>query len=187
MSFVLVAIAVSNPSSPGAQVLEPQLKVPVVHEFRVDGACGAAALVMVYSYYNVTVTQEELFQAYAQQDPKDGSYAIYPTAMVGDAQHRCFSATSACLNLDDSEGVASSLAAFIARGIPLIVLQRYAVSDTNFGHYRVVVGLSNGSVMVNDPAVGTSFQVWVLSDFIAVWREVHGNLYGSGIYVAIWK
>lgn len=122
-----------------------------------DYTCGPVAVMMVLRHFGFAAGRTSLRRALATTE-EDGTARLNIVRFLrgrGLAVHVHAGAT------------VGELRAFLGAGIPVIV--NYREPDDNIGHYAVVVGVSGGRVVLNDPYHGRGFSVTVRV-FAARWR-----------------
>ena len=103
--------------------------------------CGPACLTMVLRYWGVNITQKEI--AAEIYDPV--THLTYISDMEEYPRRFNFTVESMFSDIDE-------LKELIKNGYPVIVLQKYSLTDT-YGHFRVVLGYNDRTkiIMTNDP------------------------------------
>jgi ABC-type bacteriocin/lantibiotic exporter with double-glycine peptidase domain len=102
--------------------------------------CGAASLTMVYKYYNVDASMTKIYQ-----EIKGKGGGISCSALEGHASKLLKTGW-------DVASTADTIKEFISRDIPLIARVH---SESRSGcHYVVIVGYTNKSFIIRDPAKG---------------------------------
>ncbi len=130
--------------------------------------CGPSVLQMIYAYYGLNITQAEI----ASHVYNSSTRTTDTGSMINYARSLGFNCTAFTGNL-------TILEHYIKQGYPLIVLQRYHMSNEG-GHYRIVRGFDNilNISMTIDPNFGP--KNYTYSEFTYLWRS------GSSFSVANW-
>jgi len=136
-----------------------QLQVPYEQQ-TLDYMCGPHALRMILTYFDRTTSVEKL-AVLAGTTPQQG------TSRRGMVQAlRAFD-----LDVQARHGASiQDLHTLIAQGIPPIILYRDHTEE--FGHYGVVVGITNSEVIFHDPWHGPN-QRALYDEFLRRWYGRH--------------
>lgn len=151
-------------------------------------ACGAAALAMVYKYYKLEISQEALFRKYAELEPHgSNNFRITTDNLVEDAVSRGFDAQWARVRFRDEKESMEEVSTLLHNyKIPIIVCQKYTDKQPLIGHFRVVIGADESSVVFHDPdpTFGGPHKKWPITKFMKYWQPTGMNVTG-GIMVVI--
>ena len=160
--------------------------IPYVAQFR-QGACGAAILEMLYGYYGLHVTQQEIFEKYASLELHgSGKYAISTDNIVEDARSRGFYAYWARANYEDTVKCIGVLRDMVRAQIPTIVCQKFTDEQPLLGHFRLILDVTPTSVVLHDPKqeIGGPRLEWSTEKFMDFWQPTGLNVTG-GVYISI--
>jgi predicted double-glycine peptidase len=163
------------------------LNVPFVQQMD-DNSCGAAALEMVYRYFGIKdVSQEEIYEKYKKLEPHNtGNFRLDTESLVADAQNHGFRSDWKKLDLSSKDYVFQALSLLVENDILVIVCQQFTEEDKIIGHFRVVVGVNDGKIILHDPhpKIGGPNLEWSVDKFINLWEETGLNVVG-GVYIYI--
>jgi len=121
--------------------------------------CGPASLTMILNYWGVEVTQDEVAaEVYDAQ-----AHLTYMTEMAAYPKTLGF-------ETEQRTGSISELKHWISLGRPLIVLQKFSLSNA-YGHYRVVIGYDDEQrvVVTNDPSIEENYTIDYVQ-FATLWE-----------------
>ncbi|MCL5257024.1 MAG: C39 family peptidase [Chloroflexi bacterium] len=130
-------------------------------EYQKWNNCAPVSVMMVLSYYGITVTQDEASNALR---PNKDSKHVEPAQIVN------YLATFGLKSLPREAGDPERLKTLLANGIPVLVPQ-WLHEGEDIGHYRLVRGYDDakGVVIMNDAYMGPDYTLtW--EQFDALWR-----------------
>jgi len=163
------------------------LSVPYFKQYN-EFACGAAAFEMVFRYLKPKTlskfSQAKMYAELSEAVPNwFGAFRITTDNIVDFAKRRGLHAGWGRAHPTPERFLAQLELALIDNGIPLIACQRLERAP-NIGHFRVVIGWANPSmVILNDPE-DPDGAYWPLDRFLDYWRSSPGGNVTGG--VAIW-
>ena len=161
------------------------LSVPFVYQYN-SNACGAAALEIIYKYFEVSnISQEDIFEKYKKLEPHgSGNYYISTGDLISDARSRDFHAEKYQINYNSIENI-SLLKELLEQEIPIIVCQQYTKEKPLIGHFRVVIGIDNDFVYFHDPSqkIGGENLKQSYQEFFDYWQPTGKNVIGGRFYV----
>lgn len=76
------------------------------------------------------------------------------------------------------------LAEFIKIGVPIIVCQKFR-DDQIIGHFRIVIGLTDKTVIVNDPELKQSTSKIRKDSFLLKWEKCSNEVIGGEFVVIL--
>jgi len=140
-----------------------------------DRMCGAACLAMAYASFGQPVSQEEIWPAISKRN-RSGSLASTTHLMAKDAIARGFDAVAI-----QASRPLQALQRCQQQGFRAILNHRLS-NTTAAGHYSVLAGFENGSVLLHDPLEGPSRRA-TLDNLLDLWQpgapggsEIIGNV-----------
>jgi len=165
------------------------LEVPYVQQFN-NNACGAAVLEMIYRFYGFyNVSQQEIFETYSELEPHGSrNLRITTDNLVRDARSKGFNARRERVDYSNEKECITIIENFFAKGIPIIVCQKFTNAQPKIGHFRIVLGIDSSNVYLHDPnseMEGPELK-WPIKQFIDCWQPTGQNVIG-GVYVIITK
>ena len=164
-----------------------ELAVPYIVQ-ESQGACGAAALQMIYRYFDVEISsQAAMMDQYKKLEPHgSGKFCISTDNLIVDAKSRGLEARWDRIPVDDEVAAFALLKGFLDQEIPIIVCQQFSQELPLIGHFRVVVGYEDNILIAHDPhpIIGGASQHWSVEDFCRMWKATGENVTG-GVYVII--
>lgn len=146
------------------------LQIKPFQETLHSGYCGPASLKMVFSYYGVEKTEEEL----AILCGRSSILGVNDKALKRVAKSFGFDAEI------QNHSTYKDIQRWLNRGVPVIVdwfsrgRTDYAEGETPDGHYSVVVGLDSDNIYLQDPETG-HMRVIDRNDFMRVWFDFNGS------------
>jgi predicted double-glycine peptidase len=159
-----------------------KLSVPYIKQFA-DGACGAAALEMIYRFYNVNdVDQAAIFAAFQEKEPHgSGELRITTDNMVADAKSRGFVADWFRVNFSDQATAITIIKENCAKSIALVACQRYTQQQPLLGHFRVITGCDKKRIFAHDPCpkFGGADFAYRIDEFLDAWKPTGANITGG--------
>ena len=158
--------------------------VPFVHQTQTM-SCGAAALVMVFGYYGIQADQDEMFARLAKPDRMANNVTQLSFGAHRDQALRVgLKAGVGTIDVTSPEKTFAELGFFVVRkGVPIIARQSFSTQEREAGHYRVVTGITQKSIIVNDPLQQSRHTEMDLSVFLDLWQP-HGQVPGgTGIWI----
>lgn len=149
-----------------SQLPSNALAVPYVNQTD-KPYCGPASLTMVLRYWGYNVSLQDV------------ANAVYNSSISGTTTGAMLSYGSNFSNLTFSQGFGflpqgvdnsaiSSLQSCINAGVPVIVEQNFTLSSNSM-HFRVVIGYTNDSIIVQDPDLGLCSVS--NTNFMALWQS----------------
>jgi len=163
------------------------LKVPYIKQIN-ENACGAAALEMVYSYYNYkNFSQKDLMIKHQELEPHgSGNFRLSTDNLVLNARQNGFNTILARAIWRSIPEVIALIEFAVDSGVPLIVCQKFTVEQPLIGHFRIVVGIDNDSIYLHDPSIDSGGEnlKWPIDKFIDFWKPTGDNVTG-GIFIFI--
>ncbi|MEK9131919.1 MAG: C39 family peptidase [Patescibacteria group bacterium] len=167
-----------------------KLQVPYRKQFN-NNACGPAVLEMVYEYYGYTnISQEEILNQYKELEPHgSGNLRMITSSLIQDARKRGLSAGWARVNYSSLSDSIVVLKILIENSrIPIIVCQKFSDQQPQIGHFRIVIGVDEKYVYLNDPhpTLGGQDIQWSIEKFMDFWQPTGENVTG-GVFCIIHK
>lgn len=129
----------------------------VPHKFQNENNwCGPASLAMVLSYWGNYVSQENIADLVINPDnlTKCENLAKYARSLGFNAFYDSI--------------IIEELKENISLGYPIIVLQRFSL-DYPEGHFRVVIGYNDETIITHDPLLGENYNL-SYDDFVELWK-----------------
>lgn len=132
--------------------------------------CGAAALKIVFDYYGVEKTEQEL----ADLCGIKGQLGVGSEGLKKVAESFGFNVEI------KNETKYSDIENYLQKGIPVIVdwfsrgRNDYSESEVADGHYSVVTGIDEENIYLQDPEIG-KVRKMSRDDFYRVWFDFSGN------------
>lgn len=147
------------------------LNVKPFQETLHGGYCGPASLKMIFEYYGLEKSEEELAEI-CGRDPDNG---VSAEAMAETARKFGFKAEI------KNESDFSEIESWLKRKIPIVVnwftpgRSDYRDSEMPDGHSSVVVGLDADKIYLQDPETGGLREI-SRGDFLRVWFDFPGPM-----------
>ncbi len=132
-----------------------------------ERTCGAAALCMVYRSFGLPCTQSEIWDRIARPGPWQ-SLRTNTRQLAADALGQGLAAL-----IQQARDPWGLLQRSMSRSARAIVNHRPS-AGSRAGHYSVVVGLDDESVIVHDPHRGPSRRLG-RAEFLDLWQPAHGG------------
>jgi predicted double-glycine peptidase len=142
---------------PVKSLKEKRFRKVVKQEF--DFSCGSAALATLLTYhYDTPVSEREVFQAMYEAGDKEKiqTYGFSLLDMKKYLDQRNF----------DANGYRASLDKLMDVGIPAITL----INTQGYMHFVVVKGVTDGRILVGDPALG--MRTYERDEFEKIWNGI---------------
>lgn len=156
-----------------------KLKVPLKRQNE-SMTCGAACLEMVFRYYGVEITENDIASETKIQSPETDRVYIRTAHLVHFAITRGFSAFHCCMTNTNE------LQKILDLEMPIIVLQRHSIEDQSFAHFRVVTGIENEHFIINDPEKDEE-QMISKEEFYKLWkRQMNGENVQENMFILIY-
>ena len=87
------------------------------------------------------------------------------------------------VDVADPAACAISIKKFLALDLPIIAVQQWPQNPL-IGHFRVVVGVTDESVIVHDPEQVKGGSVWPFANFLSAWQMTGINVAsGAGLVI----
>lgn len=134
------------------------IKLPKIYKQTTLYTCGPAALAMVFGYYGIEKSEEELVELAktTQENGTENKDMVRVAQELGlDAEYK-------------KESSIAELKQFVDRGIPIIVLW---FSPEEGGHFSVVVEVNSDEVVMADSLLGGERRMKII-DFLNRWFEL---------------
>jgi ABC-type bacteriocin/lantibiotic exporter with double-glycine peptidase domain len=162
------------------------LQVPYAAQID-PNSCGAAVLEMIYRYYRISpVDQNDIFNAYKELEPHgSGNFRMSTDSLVRDARRHGLDAGWERANFRSTQDSIAQLRLWVEeRRVPLIVCQKFTDRSPLIGHFRIVLGLDRGDIVLHDPSpeVGGAALRWPEAKFMDYWQPTGENVTG-GVYI----
>lgn len=133
-------------------------------------SCGPASLKMVFDFFNLH-EKEDLIMKQAKTTKAGTSHKNLIQAVRKNG-FNCYVHDNSSIN---------ELKHFISRNLPVIV--NYIEPSSDEGHYAVVIGYTNSSLILNDPWNGRNFRI-SQNNFLKRWTDKgKNNLYKNWLMV----
>lgn len=160
------------------------LKVPHIKQTN-ETSCGAAVLSMVYKYYGLDNQTEKIIwnRLKKPRELNPDKEIIYTNDLFNDIKSNGFHHIKGQAVWDDKNKLLNLLKEFLRIKAPLIVCQRWR-EDQPYGHFKIVVGLEDESVILNDPESDENIIKVSLDRFIADWQKYSQEVIG-GEFIAV--
>lgn len=130
--------------------------------------CGPAVMQMVLGYYNVTLDQEYIADKVSTDNITNSSNICNFFSNYTWSNYMFKVQCASNVTMEKIEEIVCN------ESRPVIVLQRLAINDEVYGHYRVVVGADNDYMYVIDPLFGLNKTR--KEDFLMLWRKNNATL-----------
>lgn len=177
-TYVTLQRMASNLSKPEKTI--NSLKVPHIKQ-RSEQSCGAASLYMVYKYYGLEKLQSEekiWFRLKKQRALNPSQEITYIKDLFNDIRPNGLHHILGQAVWEEPEKILELLKEFLRIEVPLIVCQRWRENQP-FGHYKIVIGLEENFVVVNDPEFDEN-EIKVPKDkFITDWQKYSDEVLGG--------
>ncbi len=163
------------------------LEVPYVAQFN-KYSCGAAALEMVYKYYQRSdISQQEIFKKHHEADPEYKSETRISTlSLISDAKSRGFEAFWRRVNYKNKSQSLAVLKSYLRDKTPVIVCLQFSKEMPRVGHFRVVIDIDErDNIYFYDP-YKSGLMKWPADQFMDYWQPTGKDVTG-GVYVIIRK
>lgn len=134
--------------------------------------CGPAAMKIVTDYLRYPVSESYLAKI-SKTSKKTGTD---PENIVKAARRLGFSAN------DQRFLTPRKVKKLISQGIPIIANYQYE-PEFGEGHYAVIIGYSDDSYILSDPASNNGYEVVKIKDFHNQWHELEDETIGQGIII----
>lgn len=149
------------------------LKVPHIRQTQ-EGMCGAAALAMVYQFYDLKQTQVDIWQRLSKPRQEAAGKFIDSKTIVMDSIKQKFCYFAGHVVWQNKDLATQVLRKFINLGIPVIICQRWR-ENSKLGHYKIVIGIEKDGVIVNDPESETPKSKIFYKSFMYKWERINGS------------
>jgi len=147
-----------------------------------SSACGAACLAMIYEYFGDTVDQNNIWDRLKKKRPLvEGDFYIDSNADMKDATKNGYDFVIGRSYWDIKDAF-QPIEQFLRSGIPVSVTQQ-GHPDPKLGHCRVVVGLDEKHVFVNDPEKDKGNTKMTRKEFFNAWEESGDEVTGGVMMV----
>lgn len=153
-----------------------------------ETSCGAAALSMVYQYFKKNdQTEKVIWERLKKSRPQvPGQYYLETTDMAIDSQKQGFCYFLAQAVLDSSDLALQPIKEFLSLSIPIIVCQKLSESNI-LGHFRVVIGIDEKNIILNDPMEEKNETIIDINRFMTLWAKTENGEVIGGQFLAIFK
>lgn len=160
------------------------LKVPHIKQ-TAETTCGAAALSMIYQFYGLKMeTEAKIWDRLKEPRHLNPSEEFIQTSKLAeDAKKNGFYYIIGQAVWNNLEKSVALLEEFLRIEAPIIVCQKFT-KDSVIGHFRIVMGIEDDSIILNDPSSEEEFSVMSKSDFFEMWQKCSDEVIG-GQFVAI--
>jgi len=163
------------------------LKVPHIHQNH-HSSCGVSALLMQYQYLDVNKkgeTQTTLWNKLKEPALIDkGEYTPIMNS-VKDAENRGLMVIIGRVFLNHQDSALQPIEEFLKNGIAVEVQQQSKV-DKKFGHAKLVIGITQEDIIVNDPFYKKGARKINKEKFLKIWQKTSQEMTG-GVLMAIFK
>lgn len=182
-TYVILQRMTSNLSKPEKPT--NLLKVPHIKQAN-EQSCGAASLCMVYKYYELEQqTKEKIWFRLKKRRNLDPNQEItYIDDLYNDIRSNGLHNIKGQAVWEEPEKIFELLKEFLRIEVPLIVCQRWR-EEQPFGHYKIVLGLEENFVVVNDPEFDED-KIKVPKDrFVEDWKYYSDEVQGGWFIAAL--
>ncbi len=159
------------------------LNVPHIKQINVN-SCGAAVLAMIYQFWGIKDTQEDIWKRLQERREIAKGLMIKVNKIIEDAKSKNLRWFVGNALWQDRKIAFDPIEQFLQSGIPLIVCQRVE-RRSKLGHFRTVVGLDSKWIYINDP-LKTKMSIMSRNKFLALWQKASKEIPG-GLFIAIFK
>ncbi len=146
------------------------LEVKPFQETLHSDMCGPASLKIVFDYYGLEKSEQELAQL----------AEVVNGIGAGDRDLVHVAETLGFKTFVKNESDFSDIEMWLAKGVPVIVdwftrgRTEYPLAEMADGHYSVVVGLDDEKIYLQDPEIGGLREI-ARNDFMKVWFDFAGE------------
>jgi len=150
--------------------------------------CRATALAMVYKYLkHGTQTENKIWRRLKEPLPNDRkNFYIKTYNLAVDAEKQKLSYFYGQVFMDDSKLALSTIKEFISASIPVVVCQKIS-KENIIGHFRVVIGLDNQDILVNDPMNDKGSTKISRKNFMELWQDAGNGEVIGGEFFAVFN
>ena len=139
------------------------------NEQQTEYTCGPASMKMIFAYFKIFQSEKNL----AKQIKTNNKIGSLHSKMIATA------AKSGLYCYVNQDSTIHEIKMFIYQDLPVIV--HFIEPSDNEGHYAVIIGFRNTSLILNDPWNGKNF-ILSMSDFTKRWHD-ENNIYSQWIMV----
>ena len=159
------------------------LKVPHIKQSS-ETSCGAAALSMVYKYYELDNQTEDAIWTRLKRtrNLSPDQEIIYANDLYNDIKNNDLHNIKGQAVWEEPDKIFALLKEFLRIKAPLIACQRWRKNKL-FGHYKIVIGLDEGFVIVNDPELEVNETKIPKDQFVLDWQKYSDEAPG-GLFIA---
>ena len=163
------------------------LKVPHIHQDH-HSSCGVTTLLMQYQYLGVDKkgeTQTTLWNKLKEPALIDkGEYTPIMNS-AKDAENRGLMVIIGRTFLNHQDSALQPIEEFLKNGIAVEVQQQSQVNK-KFGHAKLVIGITQTDIIVNDPFYKKGARKINKEKFLQMWQRTSPEMTG-GVLIAIFK
>lgn len=145
-------------------------------------SCGAAVLSMIYNHNKIIQTENMIWSRLKKKRENVGGEYIKTLDMAQDALKFDLTYFYGQVPLDNKNPVVKTIKEFLNLNIPIAVCQK--ISEKNqLGHFRLVVGIGNKYVYLNDPQEEKGNTKISIQRFINLWKPAkNGEVIGGEFF-----
>lgn len=162
-----------------------RLKVPHIKQSK-ETTCGAAVLCMIYLYYGLKNQTEDKIWARLKEPRKlnPTEEFIQTINIAKDAKKNNLHYMIGQAVWNNPKKAFALLREYLRIGVPVVVCQKFR-SDQLIGHFRIVVGMENGKIFLNDPELEEPESVMTKKEFILMWKKCSDEVIGGQFLVIL--
>jgi ABC-type bacteriocin/lantibiotic exporter with double-glycine peptidase domain len=154
----------------------PVLNVPHVRQAG-PTHCGAACLEMVYRYFGITNrTQHDIWCRNTFRPDGTGHY-LSTQAIIDDLINNGFLVLCGQILLENKK-CNGSLIRTLNNELPIIACKQWN-QNPSYGHFVVITGLENNTIIYLDPETNSVPKRKILDDFMNEWRATGPEVIGG--------
>lgn len=142
-------------------------------------SCGAASLVMVYNYFEISRNQDILWQKY-QSKGSDNVVFTATDDLVQDANQNKLSTIYGRMPLNEPYKVKANILEIIKTKCPIITCIQ-SIGNKLEGHFVVIININESNIIYHDPLEGKNRKI-KLKKFINRWEET-GQYVTGGVFI----
>lgn len=161
------------------------LKVPHIKQ-SAETTCGAAVLSMIYQFYGLKDQSEDKIwhRLKERRYLNPNEEFIQTSKLAEDAKNQGFHYIIGQAVWNQEEKAVGLLKEFLRIGAPIIVCQKFK-RDSGIGHFRIVIGLNEDEIILNDPYLEDSVFRMNKSDFLEMWQKCSDEVIGGQFVVIL--
>lgn len=163
------------------------LKVPHIHQTH-HSACGVSTLLMQYQYLNVNKKEETQIALWNRlKEPALIDKGEYTPIMnsAKDAENRGLMVIIGRVFLNNQSSALQPIEEFLKNNIAIEVQQQSKINK-KFGHAKLVIGITQKDIIVNDPFYKKGTRKINKKEFLKIWQRTSQEMTG-GVLMAIFK